>query len=112
MRKAENGDVRPAFDLSLSLVLESPSLDLREEENHSVEPATIRGKGRIDARINEMIRKIFRREETQSAQRGPGKSVTAEPRKTLQFLGPLESCDCVPWCALRLKELVNKPDRS
>ena len=46
-------DVRPTFDLSLSLVLESPSLDLTEEANHSVEPATIRGKGRIDARINE-----------------------------------------------------------
>jgi hypothetical protein len=45
--------------------------------------ATIRGKGRIDARINEKIRKIFRRKEKQSAQRGPCKSVTAEPRENV-----------------------------
>src|ERR1700735_4786422 len=58
------------------------------------------------------IRKIFRREETQSAQRGPGKSVTTEPRKTLQYLGPLESFGCVTVVCFEATRVSNKPDRS
>ena len=55
-------DVRPTFDLSLLLELESPSLDLREEANHGVEP------GQLEVRVGSTHEsKIFRREETHSA---------------------------------------------
>ena len=49
-------DVRPRSDLSLLLALESPSSDSREEANGRVEPVTIRGKDRIDARSDEKTR--------------------------------------------------------
>jgi hypothetical protein len=54
-------DVRPRSDLSLLLALESPSSDSREEANGRVEPVTIRGKDRIDARIDEKTRSLEER---------------------------------------------------
>jgi hypothetical protein len=94
----------PIFDLSLSLAFFGtgfPFFGSKREANHSVESGQLEVRSRIEARINEKIKKIFKREDPRSAERGPCTSVT-ESRKTVQYLGPLESFNCAPSCASRL----------
>ena len=95
-------DIRPTFDLALSWELESPSFYSREEANGRVEPVTIRGKDRIDARIDEKTRSS---EERRRKAHGAGQARALAPShggKRCSIPRLLESFGCVPLCAQEL----------